>query len=75
MIIPCDSVDPRPFKFIEGEKRKDLIEWDKNVYCLNTTVLKFENDYDHANNTSFELNIGPCQQHLLPTGKICKTKS
>lgn len=41
MIIPCNSTSPKPFKFIEDEKRKKTLEWGPDLYCVNTTGIKF----------------------------------
>ena len=52
MIIPCNSTNPRPFKFVdEGKKRTDY--FDEYTYCVNTTAIKFNNDRNYANFTSF----------------------
>lgn len=53
MIIPCNSTEPRPFKLIEGQKREDYMGVGQNLYCINTEKVKFNNDRNYMNYSSF----------------------
>lgn len=52
MTIPCDSINPRPFKFTSDDARKtNLLE--DNAVCVNTEQVKFQKDRNYKDHVSF----------------------